>query len=903
MRAYQRLLLSVITALGHVAFAGTTGKIAGKVTDKNTGEPLPGVNVIVTGTRLGAATSIDGTFIVLQVPPGVYSVKASALGYHEIVYNEVRVSVDLTTRLDFQLGEAVLEGETVTIVAERPLVQKDLTSTSATVSADVISRLPVENFSDVVNLQAGVIEGHFRGGRSGEVAYLVNGIPMNDVYSGSFELQVENKAIQELEVISGTFNAEYGQAMSGVVNIVTKEGGENYHGSFSGYLGDYVSNHDDIFWNVGAFNPIYNLEATLSGPVPFLGKRLTFFTSTRYFDDAGTIYGREVYLPSDSSRFPSNAVRDWYVESRGVGYRFDSQAEYQRVADSLKSSADYVAMNPTQRFSAQLKLALQISSALKLEYDGLLNLRQFREYDHSFRFNPNGDFQREQRGWSNALSLTQIFNARTYLQLKASALSNNYQQFVHENALDPDYVNPELLSAASGNAFRSGGEQMWHFYRDTRTYIGKADLIWQATPQHLLKMGLEGRQHRLWLRAFEIRLNRDTGFKPFVPATTKNVSNNDEYLQGPLEFSVFLQDKMEFQYLIVNAGLRYDYFYSDGSVPVDYGEPNLSALQKAGSSTQLSPRFGLAYPITDRGVLHVSYGHFFQVPSFEFLYSNPDYELYPTQDFGSTPPPERTPNTIGNAELEPQSTVIYELGLQQQLGEQFALDLTAYYKDIRNLLGTEVLENVNGTRYARYINRDYGNVRGFTVSFEKRQSRDGLGATIDYTYQVARGNASDPNSAFLDAQANREPAKELVPLEWDRTHSLNFSLIAGDPAKYSLGVIGKLGSGLPYTPTAQNVRTGVENSERRPLYMNFDAYINKPLQVGGLNSSVFMRIYNVFDRKNELQVFTDTGRANYSLSALNSGTVFGLNTIDEYYTRPDFYSAPRQVLVGFTVEF
>jgi outer membrane receptor protein involved in Fe transport len=181
--------------------------------------------------------------------------------------------------------------------------------------------------------------------------------------------------------------------------------------------------------------------------------------------------------------------------------------------------------------------------------------------------------------------------------------------------------------------------------------------------------------------------------------------------------------------------------------------------------------------------------------------------------------------------------VIYEIGLQQQLGEEFALDLTGYFKDIRNLLGTQILQTVTGIRYARYINRDYGNVRGFTVSFEKQQLYSGgVGATVDYTFQIAKGNASDPNSAFLDAQANREPAKELVPL-------------------------------------------------------------------GKLKPSVFVRVYNLFDRKNELQVFSDTGRANYSLSALTSGTIFGLNTTEEFFTRPDFYSEPRQVLAGFEVEF
>lgn len=903
MQYLNRLLVSVVLLAAVAAFAGTTGKIAGKVTDQKSGEPLLGVNIVVTGTRLGAVTDIEGRFIILQVPPGIYTVRASLIGYQEMAYENVRVSIDLTTPLDFQLSETVLElGQTVTVVAQRPLVQKDLTSTSNTVGAETIAQLPVDNLSDVVNLQAGVVEGHFRGGRTGEVAYLINGIPVNDVYSGGFALQVENNAIQELEVISGTFNAEYGQAMSGVVNVVTKEGGEKFHGSISSYVGDYVSTHDDIFWNVDAFNPIYNFEGSLSGPVPGLGNKLTFFASTRYYHNEGALYGRRVFLPADSSNFPTTSARDWYIEARGRGYRFASEADLQRLADSLKASADYVAMNPNQRLTGQLKLVYQLQADLKIDYEGLLQNRDFREYDHSFRFNPDGNFQREQRAWSNALALTKVFNSRTFLQIKGSAFNTNYQQFVHENPRDPAYVNPELLNAASGNAFRTGGEQMWHFYRNTRTNVGKMDLTWQATNQHLLKMGLEARRHRLWLRAFEIRLNRDTGFKPQVPEETNNVSNSDMYLRRPYEISAYVQDKMEFEYLIVNAGLRFDYFNSSGRVPDDFGVPNLASLLKSGNTSQLSPRFGLAYPITDRGVIHISYGHFFQIPNFEFLYSNPEFEIYPTQYYGSTPPPERTPNVIGNANIKPQRTAIYEIGLQQQLGDEFALDLTAYSKDIRNLLGTEILYTVNGIRYARYLNRDYGNVRGFTVSFEKRRFQS-LAATIDYTFQIAKGNASDPNSAYFDVQANREPNKELVPLEWDRTHSLNVTLTAGDPARQSLGLIGKFGSGLPYTPTAQNVRTGVENSERRPNFINFDLYAYKNLRWARVQTNVFVRVYNLFDRKNELQVFGDTGRANYSLSALTSGTVFGLNTIGEYFTRPDFYSEPRQVIAGVTVEF
>ncbi len=885
------------------AYSGTTGKIVGQVIDKSTKAPLPGANIIIEGTNLGAAADVQGNFLILRVPPGIYIVRARMMGYADVKYDNVKVSIDLTTQLNFELDPTILDmGETVTIVAERPLVQRDLTSTSTTVSADVIKNLPVETFQDVINLQAGVVEGHFRGGRSGEVVYMIDGIPINDVYSGDYSVQVENNAIQEMEVISGTFNAEYGQAMSGVVNIVTKEGGENFHGQLSAYVGDYISFDDDIFWNIKAFNPIYNFESSLSGPAWGMNNKLNFFASARYNSGEGAIYGKQVFVPSDSSNFPSTSVEDWYIESHGKGFRFSSKEQFQQVADSIKAAAPYVPMRDNQRFTGHLKLAYKLTASNKIDFETIFQQRKFREYDHSFRFNPDGSFNRRQTGWNHSLNWTKVINQRTFFNVKAARLFTKHKQYVYSNPYDSSYVNPIFLEAASGNAFLTGGQQMWHFSRSTTTTIGKLDFISQATNQHLIKMGIEARYHQLWLRTFEIRLNRETNWKPYVPQQLKNVLNNDEYNYSPIEFSAYIQDKMEFEYLVVNAGVRFDYFKSDGNIPLSLLEPNVSPLKKSSSRQQISPRVGLAYPITERGIIHVSYGHFFQIPNFEYLYTNPEFELFGTQDFGSTPPPDRQPNTIGNANLEPERTVIYEIGLQQQLGEDFALDVTGYFKDIRNLNGTEILYSITGIRYGRYINRDYGNVKGITFSFEKRLAK-GFGATIDYTYQIAKGNASDPTSAFLDVEAGREPQKQLVPLSWDRTHSLNFSVTAGVPDQHSISLIGRLGSGLPYTPTAQNVRTAVENSERKPYFMTFDLFAYKNFKLMNLNYSVFLRVYNLFDRKNELEVFSDTGRANYSLESQRSGTIFGLNTLDEFFTRPEFYSEPRQVLLGLSVEF
>ena len=212
------------------AFGGTTGKITGKVVDKTAGEPLIGSNVILEGTILGAATDIEGRYFILNIPPGVYSLKARMIGYSTTVVTDVRVSVDFTTRIEFELSTSVLELGGVEVIATTPIIKMDLTSTRAVIGAETISEMPVESFDEILELQAGIVRGsdnkiHIRGGRASEIIYLIDGIPVNDPYSNEISVEVDNDAIQELQVISGTFNAEYGRAMSGVVDIVTKDGG------------------------------------------------------------------------------------------------------------------------------------------------------------------------------------------------------------------------------------------------------------------------------------------------------------------------------------------------------------------------------------------------------------------------------------------------------------------------------------------------------------------------------------------------------------------------------------------------------------------------------------------------------------------------------------------------------
>ncbi|MCL4509702.1 MAG: TonB-dependent receptor, partial [Bacteroidetes bacterium] len=250
------VFLSLTAGFSKKVYAGDTGKLAGRVIDATTKEPLVGASVLIVGSSLGAATDLDGRYVILNVAPGVYTLRASAVGYRPMEITNNRVSLDLTTQVDFDLSESAITTEAVVVIAQRPLVQKDMTASTAVIDNREIQALPVTSFQDVLQLQAGVVAGHFRGGRSGEVSYMIDGVPVTDAYDGSTVVDVNTNSIQEMQLVTGAFNAEYGQAMSGIVNIATKTGGDKFQGSITAYSGGYVTSHSDIFAGLQTVNPL-----------------------------------------------------------------------------------------------------------------------------------------------------------------------------------------------------------------------------------------------------------------------------------------------------------------------------------------------------------------------------------------------------------------------------------------------------------------------------------------------------------------------------------------------------------------------------------------------------------------------------------------------------------------------
>ncbi|MCH8305423.1 MAG: TonB-dependent receptor [Candidatus Marinimicrobia bacterium] len=898
------IVLSIV--MNGVTFAGTSGKIVGMVIDEETGQPLIGANIILKGTSMGAAADITGRYMILNVPPGRYILIVRMIGYGTVEYENLRVSIDLTTSVDFSLTTRAVVGEVVTVIGKTPLIRLDLTSSSVSISAEQIEALPVDNFTDIIALQAGIVEGHFRGGRAGEVLYLVDGIPVNDVFSGDFAFQVENNAIQEMEIISGTFNAEYGQVQSGVVNVLTKEGGQEYSAQFSTYFGDYISGNDNIFQNIDDLSPtaINDLKVSLSGPFPILSKNLTFFVSGRQNRNEGFLYGKTIYNPSVITSITDTLATVEIIDLSGQNVIKLSDWQYQ-------------SMNSSERNSYQGKLTYVFNPETKkdkLNFDASWQEEENlgANYNHLFRYSPDGMRKRNKTSWTGGIRWSRIVSPNTYFTLNFHHLQNRLRDATFEDPLDPLYASDDRLRQRGNFSFYTGGTDMRHRQRETRTTLAKFDFTSQINSEHQLRGGIEGKFHRLWFHEISVRKNAGTAFQSQIPI--EGTAFNQEYIHKPKEYSAYIQDKIELEFLIVNAGIRLDVFNPADSVLQDFSRPqeidindptkSIPRFGDAANSTyQLSPRFGIAYPITDRGVIHVSYGHFFQTPLYEFLYTNPSFSLNTSEGRASV-----FSAPFGNANLKPQKTVSYEIGLQQQVSEEIAIDVTGYYKDIRNLLGTKIEtiatgETHSGTKYGRYINRDYGNVKGLIFSIEKRRSNN-FSATLDYTLQIAAGNASDPKSVLIDNAADPpvQSEKQLVPLDWDRTHSITSSVALGSPKAQMISLIGKMGTGLPYTPAVQDQRTGLENSERRPITITFDLSARKIFSFHDYNLTAFIRVFNLFDRLNEREVYKDTGRATYSLAQNLPGLVQGLNSKEEYFLRPDWYSSPREVNIGITID-
>jgi outer membrane receptor protein involved in Fe transport len=880
LRRIALLLLSF-----QMSFAGV-GKIVGTVTDAENGDALAYVNIIVHELNIGASTDIDGKFIILNIPPGEYSLSATYIGYQSTRYEGVQSASGHTTVQDFKLSSAVIEGEEVVVLAKRPLVQKDLTASQKITSSAAIKAMPVESFIGVLTTQAGVNTGadgaiHIRGGRSNEVGFYIDGISVSNPFSNGLSMNVSNKSLEEMKVVSGAFNAEYGNAMSGIVNIQLKEGSENFDGSLSFYSGDYVSNNTDVFLNIDDLNPGANsvIEANLTGPI--YGRKLTFNLSGKYRTNQGYLYGIREHLPGDSANFEDSD--NYYIE--------------------LGGDSAFVAMNPSTNTNALAKFTFRVTPKLKFSFQTLTDRGWYKSYDHAYKYNPDGIYNHYYNNGGYSFKINQSFGSSFY---EASLYKNftDASQYVYEDPFDSRYVPTSRIDGSPASAtFAFGGTRMGHYYSNSSTLGAKADFTAQIGSHNEAKAGIDIKTNMLESTSKVILYDNDNFREPTI--LDENTSPTHVRYEGHAEFfSAYVQDKLEYESMIMNAGIRYDYFNPNADYPADLLDPQ-GAREDAAPKSSISPRLGVAFPITDEGILHFSYGHFYQMPSLS--------QLYTTSIFSANGAP-----SLGYSDLKPEKTVLYEFGLQQQLGEYIALEATAFYKDIRDLLAVQSIYYESAlygpASYSIRLNKDYATVKGYTMSISKPyDNRSHLSGSLDYTYQQTEGNDVSSGSFFYSQYSDEEEEKEIVFLSWDQSHLINSAVTYSHSNNWSISVIGKLSSGWPYTPNIPlanyNPKT---NTERKPWQSQVDLRLNKSLKIGSLTYSLFCKIFNALDKQNERYVYDDTGRAGYTF--VNRSTQEteefkshygepGIHTWSEYQVRPTYYSSPRSLFVGFSVDF
>ena len=886
--------LTVFSCSLSFTFAGTTGKITGKVTDTKTGELLPFVNITIGGTNLGAATDIDGNYVILNIPPGRYNVKAQYIGYQSVLVENISVSIDLTTTIDFKLSESAVELEEIVVQGVQGLLKKDVTSSQSTVTSDQIESLPVAELDDILQLQPGVTRDangdfHIRGGRTNEIAYWVNGISITDAYDNSRGIQIDNYSIQELQVISGTFNAEYGNAMSGIVNTVTKEGSRDYHGRVLIYGGDYMSNFTEYFPHVDNIKPFanYNFQGSLSGPVPFANNVLTFFVNGRYFYNDGYLFGEKRFNP-----------------------------------DGTIGNGAVVPMNWRKNLYGQANLSFAPLQAIKLSLDGLYSKEDFQDYAHEYRWNPDGNVNKFAESYNITATITHMLSSSSFYTVKGSKFLKDFNEYLYNDPNDSRYLHPDSLLLGASFSFRTKGTNLHRFFRETNTLFGRIDFNSQVAQAHLLKLGAEVKSHELKFDDYTLEPLRINGipvepFQPSIPDITQ--PNRFKYENDPFEASAYLQDKIEFESVIINIGLRLDYFDSNGKVLVDITDPNIFAPLRPGFDTlsiaerepffykdaktklNLSPRFGIAYPISETGVVHFSYGHFTQIPPFQFLFQNGPYKV---------PNSGLNIGVFGNPDLEPQKTIMYEIGFRQEFLNDYLIDVTGFYRDIRDWVQAgPLIETRNLVTYSIFTNKDYANVKGITLTLNKRFSNY-FAFDINYTFQVAEGSNSTPEEDFAAVSGNAEPNLFLIPMDWDQNHLLNASIFT-DFDNWGISLIGRFGTGLPYTPTVtqftadRGITSGlVKNSRRIPSQFTLDFKIDKTFNLIGLDIRAFLRIFNLLDNRIPIRVFGDTGQPDFTTETQTVGESSSRpNTVEEFVKFPDHYGAPRNVQFGFDLSF
>ena len=824
------------------AAAQVEGAIAGQVRRADSRAGLPAVEILVD-RRIGAVTDTAGRYRVRAVRTGWHRVAARLIGYRGVVLDSVFVPAGATVGVDFDLEANPLELQPLVVTAPYDAVLDPLaTSTEQKFDAEDLRDLPVSSLEEALALSAGSVGTSYRGGRIGQESFILDGLGVKnqlDASSGGLGLRIPPDLLSEASLITNGFSARFGQALSGLVNVVTREPGEHWEGRVA-YEGDRP-------FGGGLDRGLDRIAVRAGGP---LAGRLGFVTAV---DVSGRLDADPVGAP------PPTDPRD---PRAGVPYPLPH--------------------NSGEQWTGAAKLVVPITERATFRALGLHSEDQRLLYHPAYKYDPEHGPAQRLRGDLVSGHLQYTSGPRSGVPLVVDLRVGRYvREFLRGELVEqPDYA----VGALTGSRFRFVGEDL------ARELAGStAPIPGLREPEPSVRtpwgvpaffMGTASRGELAWNRFGETRFQLDgtvggvqnldlhvggeyvaqqvrtyqraLGFLPAgdtVPAPARSAFS-------PRSAAGYVEGQMRVADVAVTAGLRYDRFDPGSSLP---GEAR-------GAQNSLSPRFAVS-TVLSGATLVASYGRFSQAPDYQFLVDAAFDDTTRTGRFRR-----------GNPNLGFERATQYELSLRVRPREELFLRVGAYSKRLTGLVASVPLGlDPDSTVFG---NSDAGTVRGVELLVE-RELRGGFGFRAAYTLQDAKATATDPfllnRLIVVDPTTGdtTRPARAEFPLDFDRRHTLTAiargkvsdragPAIAGVRPLAGLegAVILRLASGLPFSmsDSTGDSLVGLPNGSRLPGTSSLDLLVRRPLRVGGMTGGIYLDIRNLLDRRNIVAARRDTGQ-------------------------------------------
>jgi len=838
MKQHPVVMLALVLLVARV-YAGTNGILVGTVKEKQSHEMLPGVNVFLVEVQRGSITDKNGYFEIQNVRAGAYEVRFSHIGYKSLTLKNVVINPDLRTKLDIQLEQSDVKLDEVIVVQEKPLIQRDITGTTFTVTSQEIILMPLDKVTDVIRLKPGVTaEGNVRGGKTTELVYLLDGLPVQDVMTGGFKTDIPNSSIMGLSLHTGGFEAEYGNALSGVVNIITKTGTNEHRFSVKGVK-------DNLFGGTQV-SKSNEFEVSGSGPLVedklfYLGSLNGVFTGTRWWQDLQYF-------------FSGTYDKTW----------------------SGFAKLDYL-------FSPTLRLGGQV----------LFSDRMWHDYEFNWRFNLAGLPPENRRSYRVAAILSHTVSDDFFYT--ASLSKFHLKNSIGEGAKG-DYVDSEPYQYDFFLRYIVDGQRAWWSRTTQESYMARFDGVWKLADEHLLKFGGDFVYYNINSDLVKYEPRKTYFGKPLVNEPQLNF--NSAYTYHPRQGSLYVQDKIDLanQGVLINVGLRYDFLNPTATRPAieeipisdtSYANPHKPEV-KASLKQQFSPRLGAAMQLAENGYLFINLGWYIQYPLFDYLYTGLDRAGL-ARGVGAL---------TGNPDLEPERTKSYEISVKYSFKHNIVVSATYFKKEMTNQIDTKTFisgdSKVAGTfGFAEFVNNPFAEATGLEIVVA-RERGEWLTGELSYTLMDAEGTSVNAYDGFYVAQYGLPPAIRVYPLSWDERHSLKLVTTVSTPWDLDLTVVAEAHSGRPYTnyPTS----TGFDpidgglfaaNNARMPGNSNIDLKLSKYFTFGWWpNSRVtfYLDVRNLTNEKN--------------VRWMDSNARIGGELGD-----PGGYLIGRRAYLGFTAQF